>query len=339
MYILMEFLVACCCTGILSAAFILTAEWVSTKYRVLMLFFLGFANPIASTLMSLGAMYFDKNFTLYLLTIFVPGLLMWVIFWLIDESPRWMISVGKHEKAEQILLKRAKASAKELSPLAMHTIRMRKQEQETSSEVDTTFQQIASVFKSGSLSLRFLLLSYCWIVNSFVYYGLQLSSLQIDNDSNKYLNFMILQWAEVPGMVFGYLFLDRIGRRWTLLISLLSCGLAILSSPLLNENEGFKNLVLVMFVVGKCAISTSFMSIYVFTTELWPTASRNTLMALCSMIGRIGGMVASVTILLGPVMPAYLFAGTALTAAMLVLCLPETLNRKLPDSIKEITNN
>lgn len=340
MFIIMEFTVACMCTGILGAGFILIAEWVTTKNRVFALFLLGCANPVGASLMSLAAMYFSTNFKLYLLVIYAPGLLMWIIYWLADESPRWLISVQKFDKASQILENRAKANGKVLSPHSIFIIRKfcenTQVKQKDCTETNTTFQQISTVLLSGGLLLRFLALSLCWIVCSFIYYGISISSVQLDNDFNKYMSFMIVSWAEMPGMLFGWVALDRIGRRYTLFASFLTCGLAVLSLSLIGTSEDRKVFMIILTFVAKCAISTSFMAIYVFTTELWPTASRNTLMGLCSMIGRIGGMLSSVIILLGPTVPFYLFASAGLTAALIILTLPETLNRKLPDSVDDI---
>lgn len=47
-----------------------------------------------------------------------------------------------------------------------------------------------------------------------------------------------------------------------------------------------------MFLLGKCAITTAFGSLYIITAEIYPTPFRQTLMGICSMLGRIGSMSA-----------------------------------------------
>lgn len=56
--------------------------------------------------------------------------------------------------------------------------------------------------------------------------------------------------------------------------------------------------VLLCFVVGKAAVTISFTGLYMFCAELWPTSIRSTVMNTCSMIGRIGSMVAPFVVVL-----------------------------------------
>lgn len=55
---------------------------------------------------------------------------------------------------------------------------------------------------------------------------------------------------------------------------------------------------LVLFLIGKFAITCSFQVLYFFTSEIFPTNVRNSLLSLCSMIGRVGSMLAPQTPLL-----------------------------------------
>lgn len=49
---------------------------------------------------------------------------------------------------------------------------------------------------------------------------------------------------------------------------------------------------LVLFLIGKFAITCSFQILYFFTSEIFPTNVRNSLLSFCSMVGRIGSMLA-----------------------------------------------
>lgn len=53
-----------------------------------------------------------------------------------------------------------------------------------------------------------------------------------------------------------------------------------------------------LFFVGKLAITFAFNSLYVFTAELYPTAARSSALAACSLIGRLGSVLAPQTPLL-----------------------------------------
>lgn len=47
-----------------------------------------------------------------------------------------------------------------------------------------------------------------------------------------------------------------------------------------------------LWLVGKFAISCSFMCMFVYASEIFPTAIRNICIGLCSLLARIGGIAA-----------------------------------------------
>ncbi|VDM70661.1 unnamed protein product [Strongylus vulgaris] len=47
-----------------------------------------------------------------------------------------------------------------------------------------------------------------------------------------------------------------------------------------------------LWVLGKFAISCSFMSIYVYASEIFPTNIRNLSIGFCEMMSRVGGILA-----------------------------------------------
>merc|ERR1711860_396457 len=96
-------------------------------------------------------------------------------------------------------------------------------------------------------------------------------------------------------------------------------------------------LFLTMF--GKWAITAAFNATILFTTEVFPTNARNTGFGLCTFIAKIGAMIApfSVTLALKiPWLPGVIFAVVALVSAFVVLFLPETQNRPLPETVEEL---
>lgn len=97
-------------------------------------------------------------------------------------------------------------------------------------------------------------------------------------------------------------------------------------------------LKLIFFLLGKFSITVAFTVVYIYTTEMFPTNLRHSLLGCCAMCGRVGSIVAPQTPLLAQYyssMPLLLMAGCAFLSGFLVLRLPETLNTKLPDTIEE----
>ncbi|CAF0924397.1 unnamed protein product [Rotaria sp. Silwood1] len=93
------------------------------------------------------------------------------------------------------------------------------------------------------------------------------------------------------------------------------------------------NVLLKFFAAGSYAI------IYIYVNELIRTGIRNTGMGICSIVARIGAIVGTtsndILTRLWINLPTVLFGILSLIAAFLVLMLPETLNRTLPQIIED----
>ena len=48
----------------------------------------------------------------------------------------------------------------------------------------------------------------------------------------------------------------------------------------------------IMLMIGKSGAAGAFATIYIYTSELFPTSARNTAVGVCSMVGRIAAMLA-----------------------------------------------
>ncbi|EDW44439.1 GM22420 [Drosophila sechellia] len=82
----------------------------------------------------------------------------------------------------------------------------------------------------------------------------------------------------------------------------------------------------------------SFMILYFFTSEIFPTNCRNSMLSFCSSMGRFGSMLSPQTTLLIPYYkyaPHLLFALFGFTCSGLVLFFPETTNKVLPTTLAE----
>lgn len=97
-------------------------------------------------------------------------------------------------------------------------------------------------------------------------------------------------------MLFVYFLMESCGRRWTISMSLLIGGCSIVASKMLPIN--FSILSISLFFVGKCFVTVAFTGLYVYTSELWPTSIRHSMMSLCSTVGRIGAAAAPMAPLL-----------------------------------------
>lgn len=102
--------------------------------------------------------------------------------------------------------------------------------------------------------------------------------------------------GEIPAAMLTYFLLKTVGRRTAVSVMSTVTATSLLVSTFVPTH--YTILIRVCFSIGMMAASSSLAIVYVFTAEIWPTAQRNTLMNICSMIGRIGSMVAPLAVLL-----------------------------------------
>lgn len=83
----------------------------------------------------------------------------------------------------------------------------------------TPFMQ---VLNSSVMLTRLMACSFCWLTNTFVYYGLSLNSVAFAGD--KYTNFILVALVEIPAYFLTWFLTDYIGRKATLSSSFLLSG-------------------------------------------------------------------------------------------------------------------
>lgn len=285
------------------AAFVLCVEWVSTKHRVMSSTIVSLIYPLGEVLLGLAAMYYD-HYRHFLVFVYTPALLIIFYFWLVPESIRWLVVTGQHKKALKILRQTAKNNNTTISDKSYailrqscnaSTIALDRAGAEKELVGHNITESVTDIFKHKILIVRLIVCSMCWIMVTHIFYGLSLSATKIADDDNKYLSYIVVMLAEMPAALISYFLLDYAGRRTTMCGSLVTAGVATIASTLIPIHQTI--IIRTLFFIGMCATSCAFAVLYIYSAEIWPTPLRNTLMNLCSMIGRFGSMLAPLTTL------------------------------------------
>ncbi|CAH0675737.1 unnamed protein product [Chilo suppressalis] len=341
MYLVFEFLDATLGSGVYSAAFILALEMVGLNRRVLGGNIISCSFAIGQVILALVA-WGIPNWRTLTRVLYAPSLLFIFYFFILEESVRWLLSKDKKKEAARIIFKAADINKKKLSPEAVRQLTEEPQEnknKETHKAVTVDQNEklpslMKQILKSRIIMSRLCICSFWWITVTFIYYGLSINSVSLAG--NSYLNYILTSLVEIPGYCLSVLTLDRFGRKSSIMSAFFVCGASLLSLPFVPSHLTWLQTSLTM--LGKLCISMSFSSIYIYTSELFPTAARHRLLGACSMCGRVGSIVAPQTPLLGSYMPSlpYLLFGTmAGTSGLLMLLTPETLRARLPDTVHQ----
>ncbi|TRY79719.1 hypothetical protein TCAL_01982 [Tigriopus californicus] len=255
--------------------------------------------------------------TLAILVFLLAGL--WIVM---PESPRWLISKGRMEKARVILTKAARMNRKTIPIQDLLIL-----------EEDHVEENLGvwSLFSGWIVTKVTLIMFINWIVATMAFYGLSLNSVNLGGDI--YVNFILSALIEIPSYIFVVLVMDGFGRKTILIFCQILAGATCIAAGFVQQNW----LITTLTLIGKFGASASFSIVYLYTAELYPTIIRNSAVGASSMVARIGSIIAPLLAGLSPIwIPLVVMGGACLVGGILAIFLPETLGMPLPESIDDI---
>jgi OCT family organic cation transporter-like MFS transporter 4/5 len=202
---------------------------------------------------------------------------------------------------------------------------------------------LKGILHSPLLMRRCCVLFYTWMVILAVYLGIGMGiSGNLDKYMNPYLVFFIAAVFEFASIVTCHLVLNKYGRKYPLVIFMLTTSVAIYLIPVYFNSKPWVSIG--FYFVAKYAIGAAQCTCMIFTSELYPTNMRGTGVGLSVALARLGGVWApQINVLsstLGSIyVPFVIFSLLALVSGLLcAITLPETLNKQLPTTLKEAKN-
>ncbi|ESO84003.1 hypothetical protein LOTGIDRAFT_107933 [Lottia gigantea] len=319
--------------GLFMTSFVLALELVGVSKRTL-------AGMVVELFFCVGLFltailaYFIRSWQTLQLAVNNFRSMVFCFFSFVPESARWLISKGKTEKAKLILRKVAKENHTKLPDEIF--------EKENLCLVEAPKSQASKLFASPVMVLRSCIIFFNWLVLSMVYFGL---SFNVGNiTGNIHVNFSIGTGVEVLAYVLCIFLLDRLGRKLVHCFSMLIGGIACISTLGSIPSISALDWITITFsMMGRFGVSAAFAVLYIFSCELFPTEARNFGLGASSFLGRIGGIVSPyiadmVYGKIGKALPLIIFGSAAIAAGLLALLLPETKNRKLPETIEDAKN-
>ncbi|CAH0719740.1 unnamed protein product, partial [Brenthis ino] len=322
LYLATEFFEAALGYGFNSAAYVMMVELARPSLRAAFACATGVGYGLGGVMFA----FIARRFTYWrdlLRVIHTPALLL-PLYWLIlDESIRWLHATRRKDRAIATVRKVARWNNVTLDEDVLKMAA----ENEEANEVKSKNNPWLSLARSRVLVLRFVICCWCWISAAFVYYGLTINSVSLSGD--KYTNFALNMAMEIVASLLIMMALERFGRKKSIFVAFFVCGIACVTPYFVSHSQT----VVTLFFVGKLSITFAFNSLYVFTAELFPTSSRSSALAAVSLVGRLGSILAPQTPLLSVYVQALLYAGASGTAALAVLCAPETRRAPLPPHV------
>ncbi|NXM02468.1 S22A3 protein, partial [Tyrannus savana] len=261
------------------------------------------------------------------LAISLPNFLFLLYYWVVPESPRWLLTRKKGEKALKIMRNIAKHNGKFLSP---HYSEI------TISNEEVSNPSFLDLVRTPQMRRCTLILMYAWFTSALIYQGLVMRLGIVGG--NLYLDFFISGAVELPAAFLIIVTIDRIGRRLPFAISNIVAGIACLITAFLPEDIPWLKMTVAM--LGRLSITIAFEVVYLVNSELYPTTLRNFGVSLCSSLCDLGGIIAPFLLFrLAAIwleLPLIIFSILAVVCGLLVLLLPETKGISLPETVEDV---
>lgn len=115
---------------------------------------------------------------------------------------------------------------------------------------------VGDLFRTPNLRKKTLIITFIWFTNTSVYVGLSYYAPVLGGD--EFLNFFLAGAVELPTYLFLWPSMERLGRRWTLCISMVVGGTACLATFLVQNGKCF-----ILFIYFNNALYLNFLYYYI----------------------------------------------------------------------------
>nr|XP_015204920.1 PREDICTED: solute carrier family 22 member 5-like isoform X2 [Lepisosteus oculatus] len=274
--------------------------------------------------------FFIRDWRMLLIALSMPGLIYIPLWWLIPESPRWLLSQGRVAEAEAILREAARRNGITPPEVIFHP----SEGEETQSKKEDA-NSFLDLLRTRNIRHTTLILFLVWWTLSMGYFGLSLNTSHLHG--NPYLNCFISAAIEIPAYTITWIFLRYLPRRLCTSASMILGGGVLFFIQLVPQSLPI--LAVTLEMVGKFGMSIGTALVFAYTGELYPTVLRNTAVGSCTMVSRIGSSIAPYFIHLGTFskyLPYIILGSLTVLAAVLTFFLPESFGKPLPETIEQM---
>ncbi|XP_021963061.2 organic cation transporter protein [Folsomia candida] len=357
-FLLLRFFTSIGVSGSIQNCFVLVMEHADIKYRALLGMLEQIPFAIGYMILPLLA-YFIRDWAMLQLSFGLISLTLVSYLWWVPESPRWLATHGNEEDSLKYLLRMAKVNKfpKPSKEALLEYIRQahqqpppREQEERVLENGEVNLKSASSKFKhrlrgvaenfkklmsTAEIRKRSLVFWTIFLTVSMVYYGLVFST---NLTSDPFLLVFLGGLMEIPAYLLTPIPASKLGRRPTTCATFMLTGVCMLGLSQIDSSYETTRIVLAM--LAKFFISSTFAIIYLLGAELYPTEMRTTGLAVGIFCGRLGGGSAPYIVDLlqhiGKDFASVIFGVSAVAAGLVALGLPETRVLEMADNVHEV---
>lgn len=318
--------------AVMTTPMVLALELVGSRHRTLVNIL---SNIMYSfSLIGLSAVvYFIRDWRILSLSTSIPFIFYFIFWFLMPESPRWLLSQGRIEEMNKIFISMARTNRRSISQLNSEITLLQSLNKTACKYTEEKSYGVLDLVRTPNLRMKTIIITFIWFASTSVYVGLSYYAPSLGGD--EYLNFFLAGAVELPTYLFLWPAMEKWGRRWILCLSMIIGGTACLAT-FLTVNDSV--ITLGLYCVGKMGISSSFVVILLMTSELYPTVIRGLGIGMCSVFGGLGPIFIPLINYLGTdslTLPLVIMGGLLIFGGSCSLLLPETLHKNLPQTLQD----
>ncbi|KAJ8676291.1 hypothetical protein QAD02_012078 [Eretmocerus hayati] len=314
--------------NVLNIPLIIVVEYMAVRRRSLVVnvaFGLYFA--MGSTLLPWAAYYIADWRQLCFISA-LPMASCFITPWIVPESARWYVSNRMSDKVIEKLKRIASVNKVKPDPSFYETFYRNLE----SAENITESANLLDLFRTPRLAKITIILTAFWALTVMAFDG-HVYSLKLLN-SSVFASFSLACATELPAGLLLTVLLDRWGRRFCGFITMASTTVFSFAELLLNSDSS----KLVMSISSRFALNMAANVGLQYAAEILPTPVRAQGVGMVHIVGILAHSVAPYivdTVQWWADMPMLIISVISFICAALVLFLPETLGRPMPQTMQE----
>ena len=331
-----------CIWLMIAGVYVLVAEIGMVRHRAALatLFILPFA---LGTILVAALSYAVRARWLLQLSYAVHWLLFWPSFWLMPESPRWLVAQGQFEEAYRVFHRGAQWNRHQMPPKE-EVLQLMKEARDgmlareaalksSAAGSDSVLQHNLQLITRPTMRRYTLCFLFIGFVISASFYGISFDLTQLSH--NPHLAGVLSGLVDIPSYLIFPL-LNWLGRRRSMALFLFVTAVAMFLA-LAGEQPALR---LTLGLVGKLGASSAFTMVALYYGEVMPTQMRALAMTLVTVATSLGGAVAPFVVVLVTRLhgaaPSVVFGAATLLTAGVTLLLPETLGKMMPETPADV---
>ncbi|XP_068157504.1 organic cation transporter protein [Drosophila tropicalis] len=341
LFLIGRFALGAASSGLFYPAFTMIVENICLKHRSWMSIAFSASYPVGMIILAIIG-YLIQPWRYLQLALTIPSMLLILNCYLMNESPRWLITKQRYDRCYRILFKQQ--SHYEIQPPIAAATEIISDKKALDTEVNVSLMQklkdgpmksIIELFSNPNVRKLIFTSYFMFCVTSLSYYvtALNASNLSV----SRYLYIVATGVVDIPSYLVPVIMLRFTGRRITTSFLFLWTGISLLL--VLSVPAGSTTWIVAFAMLGRFGISATYSVVTLYTAELYPTEIRNSALGTCSTFAHIGSISAPYVVdvlgALGWYIPTTICGSLVLIAGLLTLTLPETGTGKLIDKVDD----